>query len=281
MAAMEVLGGGEHDGEGHGAGQPVVGRRGGGGETFADDLEEAETGAEVEGDGIGADPQKGGEAATPAEDIDDAVKEAEEDGAPTGGDEDEAGGPEFLDDGEAGMPGPAEGEHEEACSDQSNYFARRGCRACEPFAREQAEKGGGDGGEGAEEAFGIVVAIVLAAGQPDAVEVVGEVHAFGKVSCAYAGNRDKAEEEEVTDEQEGCGDGEATRAEPEGKETCGGGCEADALEDAEPADLIPAVVHPAGVDDAECEQNGGTCQQMAYGGAAAVPRHTAGQRDGE
>ena len=77
----------------------------------------------TKGLGAGADPEEGGEAATPAEDIDNAVKEAEEDGTPTGGDEDEAGGPDLFDDGEEGMPGPAEGEQEEAGGDEAAELA--------------------------------------------------------------------------------------------------------------------------------------------------------------
>jgi hypothetical protein len=58
LAFVEPMGGGEHEGEGHGGGEPVVGRRGSGDEAFADGAEEAEAGEEVEGDGIGADSEE-------------------------------------------------------------------------------------------------------------------------------------------------------------------------------------------------------------------------------
>ena len=106
-----------------------------------------------------------GGGAARAVDVDEIDAEGEEEQAPAGGVEDVGAGPEFLVDGEGEVPEAAGEEASAAGEGDAAGLLDDGAGGAQPDAGEHADERGGEGGDGAEQAFGIAGALV---------EVVGE-----------------------------------------------------------------------------------------------------------
>ncbi len=216
---------------------------GGGDSSYGDDGEVGDDRLrdDVGGDGVGAEDlpgpdESGGQSgfALDLAQVEQPVEQPQRKQGPAGGEQDVGAGPEFLVEGKPGGPQVAGSEAEESGGEESGEAldggdgvgwglqwrgyglgAEGGCPA-HPKAGEEAEEGGGDGGEGREEAFGVADGLVEVAGvevtldEGDDVavkpsdQVLVVVEQWDLVGgCACSGDGDEAEEQPVADEE--CG----------------------------------------------------------------------------
>ena len=171
-----------------------------------------ERGGEVERDWIHADPDERKGPAVPEAHVDEAVEKGEQERAPAASEEDVGRGPDFFDDGKSGgVPCVTGGDERDAGDDEGEKFFSRGSGAFQAESGEDSEQASADRGERAEDAFRVVVAVVSAAGEIDAVEVVREVFALREMARADVGDGDKGEQCPIAGEDRDERDEQAAR----------------------------------------------------------------------
>src|SRR5690606_10465175 len=134
---------------------------------------------------------------------------------------------------------------------------------------ENAEQAGGDGGEGAENPFGIPCFAVEAAGEKFVVEPVREVLPFGVGSDSESGDGNERQDSPIADEQCGAGGDERARcqvAEQQAGETV---AKRDSLQHAEPADFVDWTTETAGVENTDYKKQNRAADDSANRGGPA------------
>ena len=160
-----------------------------------------DAGAEVDGDGVHADDDEEVRPVPEADGIDNEIEHGEQDQAPCCAMQDEGRVPEFLAEDELGSPQLAEQVADDASAEEDEgvvEFVEPGLE--QECPGEGAEQCGDDGGDGYEDALGVVVGGIHFPGEQGLVDVRVDGTFSGEHACAVARDRNPGMDSPVAEE---------------------------------------------------------------------------------
>ena len=180
--------------------------------------------------------------------------------------QDEGAAPEGLVDGVDDVPCGTQQGRDDACGKEHEGRARRGFAALNKDTGEHSQHGGTDGGQGGEQAFGVVVWLVAMGTQQGAVDVAGNVTFAGQgvYRRIDSGRMDKGRDQPVAYQY----DGDHSHLGPQLLACCredkGGKhpCQSDASQDAGPAKRFELEPQEAADHQSQEDQDEASAQDL-------------------